>query len=82
MNAKRFIIFQIVIMQHSRNVKQAKDIRKRIARRMDAWEEGKFSMLLQDTEQTLESFLSTKGGGEVTTKQCAKIFHRRSQVFD
>jgi hypothetical protein len=28
MNAERFIVFQIVIMQRSRDVKQAKDIRK------------------------------------------------------
>jgi hypothetical protein len=50
MNAERCIAFQIVIMQRSRNVKQAKDIRKRISRQMDAWEEGKFSMLVQDME--------------------------------
>jgi hypothetical protein len=34
---------------------------------MDAWEESKFSMLVQDMERTLESFLSTKQGGEVST---------------
>jgi hypothetical protein len=37
-------------------------------------------MLVQDTERTLEIFLSTKRGGEVTslcTEQRAKIFHRK-----
>jgi hypothetical protein len=50
----------VVVMQHSRNVKQAKDIRKQILRQMDAWEEGKLSMLVQDMERVMESFLSTK----------------------
>jgi hypothetical protein len=77
MNAEQFIVFHIVVLQRSRDVKQAKDIQKRIARRMDAWEESKFSMLVQDTERTLESFLSTKRGGEVTTEQCTKTFHRK-----
>jgi hypothetical protein len=74
---------RIVIMQRSRDVKQAKDIQKRIARRMDAWEESKFFMRVQDTERTLESFLSTKRGGEVATEQRAKIFCKGTcEVFD
>jgi hypothetical protein len=64
-------------MQRSRDVKQSKDIRKRISRRMDAWEESKFSMLVQDMEQAMKSFLSTKRRGEVTTEQRTKIFHRK-----
>jgi hypothetical protein len=44
---------------------------------MDGWEEGECSMLAQDMERALESFLSTKRGGEVTTEQRAKIFHRK-----
>ena len=73
-NSERFIVFQLVILQRSRDVKQAKDIRKRMARRMDAWSEGKFSMLVQDTERALKSYLSTKQGN-VTPEQRAKIFH-------
>jgi hypothetical protein len=76
MNAEKFIVFQIVIMQRSRDVKQAKDIRKRISRRLNAWDEGKFKMLIRDTERDLKSFLSTKQGN-VTAEQRAKIFHRK-----
>jgi hypothetical protein len=74
MNAEKFIVFQIVIMQRSRDVKQAKDINKRISMPLDAWEEGKFKMLIQGMERDFESFLSTKQGN-VTAEQRAKLFH-------
>jgi hypothetical protein len=60
LNAEEFIVFQIVILQHSPNVKQAKDIRKQISRRMDTWEDGKFTILIWDTERAMESILTTK----------------------
>jgi hypothetical protein len=77
LNAKKFIVFQIVVMQRSRDVKKAKDIRRQISRQLDAWEEGKFSMLVHNTVRSMESFLSTKRGGDVTTEQRAKIFHQK-----
>jgi hypothetical protein len=43
---------------------------------MDAWQQGKLSMPVQTIEQTMESLLSAKQGG-LTTKQRAKIFHRK-----
>ncbi len=76
MNAERFIVFQIVVLQRSREVKKAKDVRKRLTWRMDAWQQGKFSMLVQNTERTMESLLSAKQGG-LTNEQRAKVFHRR-----
>jgi hypothetical protein len=30
---------------------QSKDIKKRLANRMDAWDAGKYSMLIQETER-------------------------------
>ena len=76
MNAERFIVFQIVVLQRSREVKKAKDVRKRLTWRMDAWQQGKFSMLVQNTERTMESLLSAKQGG-LTNEQRAKVFHQR-----
>jgi hypothetical protein len=76
MNAEQFIVFQIVVLQRSREVKKAKDVRKRLTWRMDAWQQGKLSMLIQNTERTMESLLSAKQGG-LTPKQRAKIFHRK-----
>jgi hypothetical protein len=57
-------------------VKKAKDVRKQLAWRMDAWQQGKFPMLVQNTEQTMESLLSAKQDG-LTPKQRAKIFNRK-----
>jgi len=42
-------------------------------KRIDAWEEGKYDMLVQDTEKELKSFLSTNQRG-ATPQQRAKIF--------
>jgi hypothetical protein len=43
---------------------------------MDAWQQGKLSMLVQNTERTMESLLSVKQGA-LTPEQRAKIFHER-----
>ena len=53
--AEKFIVFHIVVLQLSWEVKKSKDVRRRLARSMDAWEEAKFSMLVQNTERTMES---------------------------
>jgi hypothetical protein len=37
LNAEQFTLFQIVILQRSWEVKKAKDVRKRLTWRMDAW---------------------------------------------
>ncbi len=44
---------------------------------IDNWEEGKVNMLVQDMEQAMESFLSTKQRGGIKAEQHAKIFHRK-----
>jgi hypothetical protein len=40
MHAERFIVSQIVVLQRSREVKKAKDARKQLTWRMDAWQQG------------------------------------------
>ena len=80
-NAEKFIVFQMVVLQRTRDVKRSRDIRRRITRRMDAWEEGKMAMLVQDTERTMEANLSHKQG-ITTDKQKAKIFHRKMLCGD
>ena len=52
----------MVILQCSRNVKQATGIQKWMLRRMDAWEEDKLNTLVQDTEPSFKSHLTTKQG--------------------
>jgi hypothetical protein len=73
-NAEQFIVFQMVMLQRSREVTGASAIRRRITRWLDAWKERKFDMLVQSTVRDMESYLSSKQRG-VTKEQRAKIFH-------
>jgi hypothetical protein len=75
-NSEKFIVFQMVVLQRTRDVRRSRDIRRRISWRMDAWEEGKYTMLVQDTQRTMEANLSTKQG-ITSEEQRAKIFHRK-----
>ena len=50
-NSEQFIVFQTVILQRDRNVTASQAIRRRIRKRLDAWAEGKHSMLVEDTLQ-------------------------------
>jgi hypothetical protein len=61
-NSEMFLVFLIVVMHRTCDVKQAQDIKNEISWRIDAWEAGKFAMLIQDTEQDMQSFLSSKQG--------------------
>jgi hypothetical protein len=49
-NLERFLLFLMVVLQCPRDVKQAWDIKNWLTKRMDAWEKGKFTMLVQDTK--------------------------------
>jgi hypothetical protein len=75
-NSERFLLFQIVVLQHTREMMRARDTKKRLKWRMDAWDEGKFSMLVQTTERDMESFLSTKQRGQ-SEEQRANIFNMK-----
>ena len=63
-NSERFIVFQSVILQRSREVKKAKDIRRRIEGRLRDWKEGKYDMLVQDTVRTSLSLIQDIKGGD------------------
>jgi hypothetical protein len=63
-NAERFLLFQMVVMQRTRDVTRLRDIRKRIMLRMEDWEEGTFDMLVQTTERDMQSYLSTSQRGQ------------------
>jgi hypothetical protein len=75
-NSERFIVFQLVILQKSREVKRSRDIRRRITKRLDAWEKGQTTMLVEDTLRSMESHLSHKRG-QTTPEQRSKIFHQK-----
>jgi hypothetical protein len=52
LNSEQFIVFQMVILQRTREVKHARDIKPQMQSRLDAWDQGKFAMLVQDTKET------------------------------
>ena len=56
-NSEKFIVFQSVILQRSREVKKTKDIRRRIEGRLRDWKEGRYDMLVQDTVRTSMSLI-------------------------
>ena len=45
-NSERFIVFQTVTLQRARHVTASRDIRRRIKKRLDAWEAGRYTILV------------------------------------
>ena len=62
-NSERVVVFQMVILQCTSNVKKAKDIKNCLTWRMDAWKEGKFAMLVQTAERDMQQGLTKNQGG-------------------
>jgi hypothetical protein len=75
-NSERFIVFQLVILQKIREVKRSRDVRRQISKRLDAWEKGQTTMLVEDTLRSMESHLSLKRG-HTTPEQRTKTFHQK-----
>ena len=73
-NSGRFIVFQTVTLQRARHVTASRDIRRRIERRLDAWEAGRYEMLVEDTLRSSTQYL-TPVRREETTEHRSKIFH-------
>ncbi len=74
-NSEMLLVFSMTILQKTPGVFRARDIRKRLERRMDAWEAGKYNMLVQDTERDMQAYLSSKQKG-TTPAQRLSIYHR------
>ncbi len=75
-NSEKLIVFQMVILQRTRGVTRARDIKKRIGKRLEAWEEGNFKMLVQTTEWDMKTYLS-KMQGTTLNEQQRKTFHQK-----
>ena len=74
-NAEKFIVFSSVILQRSPDAKRARDIRRRIENRLEAWAQNKFDMLVQDTVRTSKSLISRKKRG-MSEEQVSKTYTR------
>ena len=73
-NSERFIVFQTVMLQRARHVTASRDIRRRIEKRLDAWEAGRYRMLVEDTLRSSTQYL-TAVRREETAEHWAKTFH-------
>lgn len=75
-NSERFFVFQTVVLQRTRDCVKARDIKNRLSWRMDAWDAGKFGMLVQTAVDDMTASMRFKRGG-TTAEQRAKIFHAK-----
>ena len=57
-NSERFIVFQTVTLQRARHVTASWDLRRRIEKRLDAWEAGGQKMLVEDTLRSSTQYLT------------------------
>ena len=73
-NSERFIVFQPLTLQRARHVTESRDIRHRIENRLDAWEAGRYGMLVEDTLRSSTQYF-TAVCREETAEHRAKTFH-------
>ena len=73
-NSERFIVFHTVTLQRARHVTASRNIRRRIERRLDAWEAGRYEMLVEDTLRSSTQYLAAVCREE-TAEHRAKTFH-------
>ena len=74
-NSERPLVYAKAILQTTPGVKRAKDIRARLEKRMDLWDEHKFRTLVNDVEEEVKGrFPSTRERNEETR---ARAFNSR-----
>ena len=73
-DSERFIVFQTVILQRDRPVTASHAIRRWITKRLDAWGEGKHSMLVGNTLRSCEEYLFV-ARREETAEHRAQTYH-------
>ena len=74
-NSERPLVFANMILQTTPEVRRAKDIRHRLTERMDLWDKGMFSSLLDDVESEVGKRQSSRQ--PKTDDAIAKSFHAR-----
>ena len=72
--SERFIVFQTVTLHRTRHVTEFRDIRRRIEKCLDAWEEGKHSMLMEDALRSCAQYLTAIRQDE-SAEHWAKSYH-------
>ena len=73
-NSEQFIVFQTVMLRRARHVTASREIRRRIEKRLDAWEAGSYTMLVEETLRSSTQYL-TAVHREENAEHRAKTFH-------
>ena len=73
-NSECFIVFQTVILKRAYHVTTSQAIRWRIEKRLDAWGEGKHTMVVEDRLRACEEYL-TVTRWEETVEHRAQTYH-------
>ena len=73
-NSERFIVFHTVILQQAHHVTASHAIRHRIAKRLDAWGEGKHAMLVGNTLRSCKEYLNAARREEMAEHR-AQTYH-------
>eukprot|EP00978_Attheya_sp_CCMP212_P042445 scaffold258630_cov55-Attheya_sp.AAC.1 len=73
-NSDRFIVFQMVILQRTKNVIWAKYICARIQNHLKSWKAGHYNMLVQETAQEAIATMIPTSASTKTQEQREKIF--------
>lgn len=74
-NSERVIVFQAVMMQHSRDMRKAWHIRRRLNSRMDLWIKKQYDCLVESTMSDSEGFRSNLKD-RFDKEHTAKVFQR------
>jgi hypothetical protein len=72
-NSEHFLVYQMVMLQRSREVKTSSAIGQRLTTRMDSWEAGQYTVLVQDTERTALAQLTWVQDVETQYQQAKKF---------
>ena len=70
---KRFIIFQVVTLQRTTEVRSARDIHQQVKMRIVEWKEGRYCMLVENTICTSRAMVSKVASG-MSEEAIAKTF--------
>ena len=56
--SERFIVFRTVTLQRARHVTASREIRRRIKKRLDDWEEGNHVMLVEGALRSCAQYIT------------------------
>lgn len=77
-NSEKILVYIVTTHIKMTGTHSAADIRKRFSQRLDAWDAGKFEMLVQDTELAMKTTLIANRGS-MTEAQIMKTFMRKCE---